>query len=168
MPVVKTIGKKTHTVVSVEATIAPRTCLAPCTAARGAAMPRLRMRMIFSMTTMLLSTSMPMPRARPESVIMLRDRSVKYISTREKSTESGMLTPTMTVGRTSRRKSASTRMASSAPRAMLLTMLLTISVIYLPWSTSLIRCSCGSSVCSFSIAFVQLRDTSFVPEVEPL
>ena len=87
-------------------------------------MPRFVSLMMFSSTTMLLSTSMPMPRARPLRVIMFSDRSVKYINTSAKRTESGMLTATMRVGRTSLRKNASTRTASRAPRSMLLSMLL--------------------------------------------
>ena len=43
-PVVKMAGRKTHTVVSVEATTAPVICLAPCTAARAGGMPRMRRR----------------------------------------------------------------------------------------------------------------------------
>ena len=132
MPLVKTIGKNTLIVVRVEATMAPATCFVPCTAARGAARPRARRRTTFSSTTMELSTSMPIPRARPERVIMFRLSPVKYISTRAKSTLRGMLIATTSVGFTSRRKSARITTASSAPRDMLCRMLLTIRVMYLP------------------------------------
>ena len=44
MPEVKTSGRNTQMVVSVEETIEPATCLAPCTEARAAGMPRLRRR----------------------------------------------------------------------------------------------------------------------------
>ena len=44
MPVVNTMGRNTQTVVRVEDTMAPATWRAPCTAARGAGMPRPRRR----------------------------------------------------------------------------------------------------------------------------
>ena len=126
VPVVKTIGTKTQIVVSVDATIEFETCFAPWTAARAGATPRWRRRMMFSMTTMELSTSMPMPSERPDSVMMFRERSEKYIRTSVNRTESGMLMPTMIVGRMSRRNSARTRIASSAPSSMLVRISCTI------------------------------------------
>ena len=72
---------------------------------------------------------MPMPSERPDRVMIFRDRSEKYISTSVNSTESGMLMPTMIVGRMSFKNSASTRMASSAPRSMLVRMSCTIREI---------------------------------------
>ena len=54
---------------------------------------------------------------------------VKYISTTAKSTDSGMLMPTTRVGLISFRKTASTMMASAAPTAMLVRMLLMMMVI---------------------------------------
>ena len=51
----------------------------------------------------------------------------KYISTMAKSTLRGMLTATTAVGRTSFRKTASTRIASSAPQIRLLITLSTMS-----------------------------------------
>ena len=44
IPVVYTIGRNTQAVVRVDATMAPATCLVPCTAALGAAIPLLRSR----------------------------------------------------------------------------------------------------------------------------
>ena len=129
MPVVKTIGRKTQIVVSVDETIAPVTCFAPWTEACGAAIPRPRSRKMFSMTTIELSTSMPTPSARPDSVIMLSDSLQKYMSTIVTMTDSGMPSATRNVGRISRRKIARIRIARRPPRTMLSTMLSTISVI---------------------------------------
>ena len=165
---VKIIGTKTLIVVSVEAMIAPVTCFVPCTAARGAAMPRTRRRTMFSSTTMELSTSIPMPRARPLRVMMFSDSPVKYISTSAKSTLSGMLTPTTIVGRRSFRNSARITMARMAPSSILWRMLLMMMVMYLPWSSRRTSFSALSRSSSSPIAFRQFRLTSLVPAVEPL
>ena len=70
-----------------------------------------------------------MPSDRPASVMTFRSMPVKYISTTANRTDSGMLKPTTRVGLTSRRKMASTMMASAAPMTMLLRILLTMMVI---------------------------------------
>ena len=88
VPLVKTMGAKTQTVVRVDA-------------------------------TMELSTSMPMPRDRPDRVMILRERPLKYMSRRAHMTDRGMEMPTTRVGLTSLRKRARIRMASRAPRPML-------------------------------------------------
>ena len=162
------MGTNTATVVRVEARMEPATCFVPCTAARAAGMPRAFSRTMFSMTTMELSTSMPMPKARPERVIMFRLRLLKYSSTRANSTLRGILTPTMRVGRRSFRNRASTNTASSAPNTMLCTMESMMSVIYFPWSTSLMTLSRGSLSVSSRMARSQARETALVPAVEPL
>ena len=77
---------------------------------------------MFSITTMPLSTSMPMAMVMAPRVMMLRSRPVKYITTSEKSTLKGMAKATMTVGLGSRRKSASTMTANSAPSSRVLSM----------------------------------------------
>ena len=77
---------------------------------------------MFSITTMPLSTSMPMAMVMAPRVMMLRSSPVKYITTSEKSTLKGMAKATMTVGLGSRRKSASTTMASAAPSSRVLSM----------------------------------------------
>ena len=81
------------------------------------------------MTTTELSTSIPMPRDRPARVMTFISRPVKYMSTTANRTDSGMLMPTTRVGLMSFRKSASTRMASAAPTAMLVRMLLMMMVM---------------------------------------
>ena len=68
------------------------------------------------MTTMLLSTSIPTPKARPDREMMFKVMSVKYISTMANSTLMGMEKAIITVGLTSRRNRASTRIARIPPR----------------------------------------------------
>ena len=70
MPFMKTMGRKTATVVSVLEMRALVTSLAPCLAASLRGMPPSCSRTVFSSTTMELSTSMPTPSARPPSVMM--------------------------------------------------------------------------------------------------
>ena len=67
------------------------------------------------MTTMLLSTSMPTPSARPDSEIRFSVTPEKYISVTAHRRLKGMLHATMSVGRASRKKRMSTRMASAPP-----------------------------------------------------
>ena len=56
------------------------------------------------MTTMLLSTSMPTPSARPDSEMMFSVTSVKYISVMAHIRLNGMLHATINVGFASLRK----------------------------------------------------------------
>ena len=129
VPLVKTMGRNTHTVVRVEAMIAPVTCFVPWTAALGAGRFLPLRRNMFSITTMELSTSMPMPRERPDRVIMFRVSPAKYMRTMANRTDRGILMPTTMVGRKSRRNRARIMMASRAPMAMLFTISDTIIVI---------------------------------------
>ena len=71
---------------------------------------------MFSMTTTELSTSIPMPRARPDKLRIFSVMPEKYMRTMAKSTLRGMLMATTSVGRTSFKKMASTRMARTAPQ----------------------------------------------------
>ena len=75
------------------------------------------------MTTTELSTSMPMPSAKPDRLRILKVMPVKYIITMANSTLSGIEMATTSVGRRSFRNSASTRMASMAPSPRLLTIM---------------------------------------------
>ena len=72
MVLVKTTGRKTTQVVSVEATIAPATSPVPARAASIIEAPSSsRFRTMLSRTTMALSTIIPIPSARPPKVIWL-------------------------------------------------------------------------------------------------
>ena len=72
MPVANIMGKKTATVVRVEAAMAMPTSEVPLRAASVGLSPSCRWRKMFSMTTTALSTSMPTPSARPPRVIRFR------------------------------------------------------------------------------------------------
>ena len=72
IPSMKSSGRKTASVVSVLAVIAMATSLAPLIAASSGGMPLSRSRVMFSSTTIELSTSMPTPSASPPSVMMFR------------------------------------------------------------------------------------------------
>lgn len=67
------------------------------------------------MTTMLLSTSMPTPSASPAKEMTLRVTPEKYISTTASTRLRGMLTATMKVGLTLRRKKNRMTIASARP-----------------------------------------------------
>ena len=69
-----TTGKKTATVVNVEATIAPATSFVPLTAATNDFSPCWIRRWIFSKTTTALSTNIPTAKAIPARLITLRER----------------------------------------------------------------------------------------------
>ncbi len=123
-----TIGRKTATVVRVEAETAPPTSLAPPSASAAAFSPRpsaaarSRRRWMASSTTIELSTSMPTPSASPPSDITFRVTLREYIRMKVAMIEIGIDTPMIRVLRRSRRKTKSTRMASTPPiRALLRT-----------------------------------------------
>lgn len=68
IPSMNSSGRNTASVVSVLAVIAIATSLVPFASSGG--IPLSRSRVMFSSTTMELSTSMPTPRARPPSVMI--------------------------------------------------------------------------------------------------
>jgi hypothetical protein len=117
IPVTNTIGRKTATVVSVEAVTAPPTSRAPRTAARVGESPSSRQRKTDSMTTMPLSTSMPIPSASPPSDIRLSDTPKRWSGAKVATTQSGIETQTTRVWARSRRKSQSTSAAKRPPQA---------------------------------------------------
>ena len=120
IPSVKTMGRNTHTVVSVEARIAPATSPAPAIAASFAEYPSLRILKIFSITTMELSTSIPTPRARPDREMTFRVTPLKYIHTIAVIRLTGMEQATTAVGRQSLRNRIRISTARTAPNNTLL------------------------------------------------
>ena len=70
---------------------------------------------MFSMTTIELSTSMPMPIARPDIEMTFIVTPEKYIRTSANRTETGIEMPTIRVGRRSRRNRKRIKIASAAP-----------------------------------------------------
>ena len=109
------MGANTQTVVRVEEVMAPATWLAPFTQAFFTDMPSLCSRKIFSITTMELSTSIPIPSARPDMEMIFSEIFEKYISTTANTTDSGIAHAMIRVGRKSRRNRISTRIARIAP-----------------------------------------------------
>ena len=67
------------------------------------------------MTTILLSTSIPTPRAKPDSEIMFRDIPVKYIKTTANSKLIGILRAIIIVGLILLKKIKSTIIAKTPP-----------------------------------------------------
>ena len=77
---------------------------------------------MFSMTTIELSTSMPMPRASPDSEMMFRVTPLKYMHTMAVTRLTGMENATTMVGLKSFRNTIRINMASTAPKRILLMM----------------------------------------------
>ncbi len=86
----KTTGRKTATVVRVEAMTAWPTSEAPLRAAVVSSSPASRRLTMASRTTMAESTSIPTPRASPPRDMMLRVVPVRYIRKKVATTEIGM------------------------------------------------------------------------------
>ena len=84
------------------------------------------------MTTIALSTSMPTPSASPPSVIMLRLKLEKYMSTNVTMTENGIATPIMNGLFIDLRKINNTIIARIAPPINACDTLPTASSIYSP------------------------------------
>ena len=122
IPSVKTIGKNTHTVVRVEAMMAPATSPAPSTAASFALRPSFLIRYIFSITTMELSTSIPIPKASPEREITLSVTPLKYMHTIAVTRLIGMEHAITAVGRRSFRNKIKIKIAKTAPNIILFRM----------------------------------------------
>ena len=109
------MGTNTQIVVSVDAAIAPPTPFAPSAAAFLTVTPSLRSRYMFSITTMELSTSIPMPSARPERDTIFIVICEKYISTIAKITLKGIEHAMINVDLKSFRNSIRIIIASAAP-----------------------------------------------------
>ncbi len=119
MPPTKTTGKKTASVVSVEALIAVATSDAPFTAASLGGVPPWTCRTMFSRTTIELSTSIPIPSASPLRVIRLRVSPPKYSKAIVASTETGIDSAITTTLPKLSRKANSTATARAAPHSAL-------------------------------------------------
>ena len=115
MPRTKIRGRKTTRVVSVLAMTAATTSRLPFTAADSESWPASRSRLMFSSTTMALSTSIPTPRANPPRVIKLRVNPPKYIKAKVATTEMGMVVAITAVLGIFRRNSTRTNMARAPP-----------------------------------------------------
>ncbi len=129
IPSVNTMGKNTQTVVKVEAMIAPATSFAPSMEASRILFPSLRIRYIFSITTIELSTSIPTPRAKPEREMMFSVIPLKYMHTTAVTRLIGMEKAITRVGRKSFRNTINMKIARTAPKStLLITESITISI----------------------------------------
>ena len=95
-------------------------------------MPSLLNRYTFSITTIELSTSIPIPRQSPAKDITLILIPVKYMIIIANNTLNGILNATMIVGRISFKKRARTMIASTAPNKILFNTLFIMILIYSP------------------------------------
>src|SRR5699024_1498705 len=93
MPLINTIGRNTTIVVNVDAEIAQPTTFVPAAAASLGHFAIPRCIEIFSITTIELSTNLPIPNARPPSVIIFKLTSVKYRNANVTMTENGIEIP---------------------------------------------------------------------------
>ena len=115
IPLTKTMGKKTHTVVRVEEVIAGAISLAPSMDASFADIPSFLRRTMFSITTMELSTNIPTPRAKPPKDMMFMVTPVKYIMAIANIRLIGMDTAITMVGFMSFKNNIRTKIASNPP-----------------------------------------------------
>ena len=103
-PLMKRKGKTAARLVLVAATIGLVTSAAAFSAACTLASPSRWCRSMFSSITMVLSTSMPIPSARPPSVMRLSDSPPSAMITNATMIEIGIAVPMMSVPRTLPRK----------------------------------------------------------------
>ena len=114
-PLMSRNGTTAARLVVVEAITAEATSPAPtCAASIGSGWSRW-WRSMFSSMTMALSTSMPMPRARPPSDMMLSVRSATPISARVPRMAIGIAVPMMNVRRPERRNRKTITIARPPP-----------------------------------------------------
>ena len=130
MPPESPRGTNTARVVRVEAMTEDVTSLVPSTQALIRSWPSRAKRLMFSSTTMELSTIMPTPMAMPPRLIMFRVRSNTFISTNTDRIHTGMDTQMVKVGPPRRRNRKTTMAASTTPWMMLLKAAFTDWLIY--------------------------------------
>ncbi len=136
-PCTKTSGKKTTTVVSVEATTAIATVPAP----RAAAVFKssgcsCRLRQIDSNTTIESSTIMPTPIAKPPSDMRFNDNPRRYMMMNVASTLTGIDSEMIAVERRSRRKPKITRIDRMLPMSAASTTSLIARSMNSDWSAT--------------------------------
>ena len=125
------MGANTSTVVSVEASTAGHTSRTPAIVACSRSIPLRRSRSMFSSTTIVLSTVMPIAKAMPASEITLIVRPASSRPRNAASVQIGMpITPTSVAWR-ERRNRYMTRVASTAPSSRFWNTLRTESSTYL-------------------------------------
>ena len=114
-PWTKIRGRKTTTVVSVEAITACPTSSAPNIEASRRPVPRDICEMMFSSTTTALSTTMPMAIASAERLMMLIVQPIRNMKTNAMISEKGMESAMTSEVRKLRRKKRVVRITKSPP-----------------------------------------------------
>ncbi len=109
-------GRKTNTVVRVEAVMAVIISWLPRMELEVSLAPFSRYRKMFSRMTILLSTSIPTPRASPVRVIRFRVNPAKYMNIRVMTIDTGMEKAIIRVVRKLRRKKKRIATASNPPK----------------------------------------------------
>jgi len=132
IPSANTIGRNTHIVVSVDANIAPDTCLAPYTLALAALILFSLILDIFSITTILLSTNIPTPKDKPDKLIIFKVILLKYISTIDTNKLIGILSAIIIVGLKLFKNNNKTIIANAPPNIKLSKTLSIIISMYIP------------------------------------
>ena len=123
------MGTNTQTVVSVEANSEPATSSVPRHALSNASSPLSRRLVMLSMTTMLLSTSIPMPTASPPSDTILKVTPSRYSAAMAASTDSGIVTEMISDSEKRRRNTKITATASTPPMSSELRILPMLSLM---------------------------------------
>ncbi len=140
IPSTKTIGKKTAIVVIVEATTAPPTSDTPLMAEFTQSSPSSLHLKILSMTTMELSTSIPIPRARPPRDIMFKLTWKIFRGAKAAINESGIEIATITVVEKCCKNKNRMITARTPPKiAVFFTSLIEFS-INIAWSARILNC----------------------------
>ena len=103
------------TVVAVDAISAPNTSFVPLYALSSSLATLLRVRTIFSSTTIAASSTIPTAKAKPAREIMLSERPVICRTTKVLNKEMGMANATMSVARSCRINAHRIPMANSTP-----------------------------------------------------
>ena len=155
IPSVNTIGKNTQMVVNVDAKIAPATWVDPLTAAWIADIPSFLNLYMFSITTILLSTNIPTPNAKPAN-------DITFIVTPPNNKLIGILKAIIIVGFIFLKNSNNIIIANIPPKIKLLNTEWITILIYIPWSSSAVICISWLFFCNSSIVSLILLDTSDV------
>ncbi|MPM66817.1 hypothetical protein SDC9_113729 [bioreactor metagenome] len=114
-PAINKMGKKTETVVSVDAMTASPTARVPAAAALRGSMPAARQVKMLSKMTMELSTIMPTAMTSPASETIFKVSPEKYMAKKVAMTEIGMAVPMMPASFSWPKMAQSTSTARSPP-----------------------------------------------------
>jgi hypothetical protein len=162
LSVMKIIGRNTTTVVNVESSTASPTSPAPSAAASRIPRPSARRRVMFSATTIALSTNMPIASVMPVIARTLNVPPVKYIQAIASKSERGIDSATTSVSRTRHRNRNSTTTASTPPSSAVSSSCETEERMNCPWSKITMKRNSPASAGSRSSSAIAVRSRSQV------